>query len=113
MSPELEGEVRSLLSSLELEVTTWIPDVEELVRKSGPALDYRPDREARIVTDYINHTAINEHIDRVAETHEDTATFSIGRSLEGRDMRVLAITRAGPDAPSVWVQAGMHARWHV
>merc|ERR1719328_182868 len=32
------------------------------------------------------------------------------QSYEGRDMNVLAITKAGPGKPNVWLEAGIHAR---
>ena len=38
------------------------------------------------------------------------STVSIGKSHEGRDMRVLQITKAGPGKPNVWIEAGIHAR---
>ena len=38
-------------------------------------------------------------------------TVSIGKSHEGRDMRVIQIAKAGPGAPNVWIEAGIHARY--
>ena len=37
--------------------------------------------------------------------------MSIGKSHEGRDMRVIQIAKAGPGAPNVWIEAGIHARY--
>merc|ERR1711971_1121964 len=34
----------------------------------------------------------------------------IGESYEGRKMNVLAITKAGPGAPNIWLESGIHAR---
>ena len=34
----------------------------------------------------------------------------IGSTHEGRDMRVIQITKAGPSAPIAWIEAGIHAR---
>ena len=95
LAPGVHQQVSRLLDSLGLEAEVWIEDVEKLVRRSSPAVAYVPDTKSGIVVDYISHEEINAHMDRVAETHEDTETFSIGSSYEGRDMRVLAITRAG------------------
>ena len=31
-------------------------------------------------------------------------------TYEGRDMRVIEINKAGPNAPIAWIEAGIHAR---
>ena len=33
-----------------------------------------------------------------------------GQSHEGRDMKVIEITKAGPGKPIAWIEAGIHAR---
>jgi len=35
---------------------------------------------------------------------------NIGKSHEGRDMKVLQITKAGEGKPNIWIEAGIHAR---
>ena len=77
-----------------------------------------------------NDQVINEFIDELASTYEWVNSVSIGESYEGRDMRVIQvrgelqthgnfsvttpncsqIAKAGPGAPNVWVEAGIHAR---
>ena len=49
-------------------------------------------------------------MDALAEANDFAEVINIGKSYEGRDMNVLAITKAGPGAPSVWLEAGIHAR---
>ncbi len=34
------------------------------------------------------------------------SVVSIGKSVEGREMKVLSLTKAGPGAPNVWIEAG-------
>jgi murein tripeptide amidase MpaA len=47
----------------------------------------------------------------LADANADWASvINIGQSYEGRDMNVLAITKAGPGAPNIWLEAGIHAR---
>jgi len=61
--------------------------------------------------DYYDHDTLNEFIDSLASANADFAKIiNIGQSYEGRDMNVLAIEKAGPGAPSVWLEAGIHAR---
>jgi hypothetical protein len=49
-------------------------------------------------------------LDALAEANDFAEVINIGKTYEGRDMNVLAITKAGPGAPSVWLEAGIHAR---
>ena len=53
---------------------------------------------------------LNAYIDDLASQNDFMSVVSIGKSLEGRDMRVLQITKAGPGKPNVWIEAGIHAR---
>ena len=57
-------------------------------------------------TEFHRHDVINEFIDELSRTYEWVKTVSIGKSYEGRDMRVIQIAKAGPGAPNVWVEAG-------
>ena len=51
---------------------------------------------------------MNAYIDGLAEQNDFVNTVSIGKSHEGRDMRVLQITKAGPGAPNVFIEAGTY-----
>jgi murein tripeptide amidase MpaA len=53
---------------------------------------------------------LNAYIDSLVGKFDNVTVESIGRSGEGRDMRVLQITKAGAGAPNVWIEAGIHAR---
>ena len=54
---------------------------------------------------------MNAYIEDLAAQNADfLSVTSIGKSVEGRDMRVLHITKAGPGKPNVWIEAGIHAR---
>ena len=55
---------------------------------------------------------LNAYIDDLATQFDFVNTVSIGKSHEGRDMRVIQIAKAGPGAPNVWIEAGIHARCH-
>ena len=57
--------------------------------------------------DYYSHEVINEFIDELADSYPDVTTVSIGQTFEGRDMRVIQVNRAGPDAPNIWIEAGI------
>jgi len=112
VSPEMISTLQQILAENEIHYTTMIEDVEALhndvtskrslsnLRRSG--YDWK---------DYYRHDDINRFIDGLATTNSDFInTVSIGKTVEDRDMRVIQITKAGPDAPIAWVEAGIHAR---
>ena len=45
-------------------------------------------------------------MDQLAATEEWINVVSIGKSYEGREMKVLQITKAGEGAPNIWIEAG-------
>ena len=57
--------------------------------------------------DYYSHDDFNEFIDKLASTYDFVNTISIGKSVEGRDMRVITINKASPEAKNVWIEAGL------
>ena len=61
---------------------------------------------------YVWIDQLNAYIDDLATQFDFVNTVSIGKSHEGRDMRVIQIAKAGPGAPNVWIEAGIHARCH-
>merc|ERR1719391_1426220 len=60
--------------------------------------------------DYYDHDTLNQFLDALAAANDFADVINIGKSYEGRDMNVLAITKAGPGAPNVWLESGIHAR---
>ena len=60
--------------------------------------------------DYYSHECINDFIDSQDCAKKWVKTISIGKTYEGRDMRVIEINKAGPNAPIAWIEAGIHAR---
>jgi len=84
--------------------------IDEVEKSRGKAKtkmmkDYRLDWD-----DYYGIDVLNEFLDVLAEKNDFANIINIGKSYEGRDMNVLAITKAGPGKPNVWLEAGIHAR---
>jgi len=108
-------EIEDFLQNANIHFHTMIDNVQKLVddveasrpRKSqersssGYTLDW---------TDYYSHDVLNEFLDALAASNDFASVINIGKSYEGRDMNVLAVTKAGPGAPNVWLEAGIHAR---
>jgi len=59
---------------------------------------------------YHPHDVINEFVDELASTYDFVDSVSIGKTAEGRDLRVIQIKKAGPGKPNVFIDAGIHAR---
>jgi len=60
--------------------------------------------------DYHSYDQITGYIDEVAATYDFASAEVIGQSVEGRDLKVLKMERAGPGAKNVWIDANIHAR---
>merc|ERR1711970_1474356 len=111
--PELLSNIKDMLASHGVEVSTMIEDVEKLIKETEPAAkSVKSDgkRYAMNWDDYQRHDVLNEFIESLADANDFASIIPIGQSYEGRDMKVLAITKAGPGAPSIWLEAGIHAR---
>jgi murein tripeptide amidase MpaA len=54
-------------------------------------------------------------LDEQAAAHPEIAsTFSIGSSFEGRDLKVLKISKPSQEPkPIIWVDANIHARYNI
>lgn len=92
-----------------IDFSVIIPDIGAMIenQKSAKSAPY----DGKISFDqYYPHDDLNAYIDDLAAANDFINTVSIGQSHEGRDMRVLQITKAGPGKPNVWIEAGIHAR---
>jgi hypothetical protein len=56
---------------------------------------------------YYDHHVINDFLDALAKEYDFVETLTIGKSYEGKDMKVVKIGRAGEGAPNIWIEAGM------
>merc|ERR1711872_1182147 len=106
--------IENFLSENGIQYHTMVDDVQGLIdeveqsrtRKSEKRTkDYELDWD-----DYYEIDVLNQFLDALAEKNDFAEVLNIGKSYEGRDMKVLAITKAGPSAPNVWLEAGIHAR---
>merc|ERR1712042_120736 len=101
-------QVQEWLSSQKIKFSVMVENVQELVELSKPK-----NSSARGMfdwADYYPHEDLNTWIAGLADANDFARIINIGKSYEGRDMNVLAIEKAGPGAPSIWLEAGIHAR---
>jgi len=113
--PYLLESVKTWLSSHGINFHTMIDDHEPLIAASKPKKlkDFVPKADSKYAMDwddYHDHDTLNEFIDALASANDWASIIPIGKSYEGRDMNVLALTKAGPGKPNIWLEAGIHAR---
>jgi len=111
-STEMES-VMAWLSSKDITFHTMVEDVEQLIQdtKPGPkVVKSEGERYAMDWSDYHDIDTLNEFIESLADANEFASIIPIGKSYEGREMKVLAIEKAGAGAPNIWLEAGIHAR---
>ena len=109
VSPQGLKGLEDLLAAHGIHHTVMIEDVEALHQNNKRKIKVTAGYDWE---DYYGHDDINDFIDGLASgSNSDwVKTVSIGKSYEGRDMRVIEITKAGPGAPIAWIEAGIHAR---
>merc|ERR1712013_860671 len=111
--PHLLDNIKEMLASKGVEVSVMIEDLEKLIQDTKPSnksVKSEGKRYAMNWDDYQRHDVLNEFIESIADANDFASIIPIGQSYEGRDMKVLAITKAGPGAPSVFLESGIHAR---
>merc|ERR1712013_799920 len=111
-SSELES-VMAWLVSNNITFHTMVEDVEQLIQDTKPSPKSGKSAGKRYTMDWADYhdiDVLNEFIESLAETNDFASIIPIGKSYEGREMKVLAITKAGPGAPNIWLEAGIHAR---
>jgi len=117
VSPHNLADLEQFLAKHQIQYSVMIEDVESVARLSEPTPSVRPSRKNlgspryTLTWDkYHPHDVINEFVDELASTYDFVDSVSIGKTAEGRDLRVIQIKKAGPGKPNVFIDAGIHAR---
>ena len=50
-------------------------------------------------------------MDNLADQYDFVESVRIGKTFEGREQKVIRISKAGEGKPNVYIQAGIHARF--
>merc|ERR1719391_835888 len=109
--PELEESVTAWLDKNGIPYHTMIEDVQQLIHETRPvAKSSTGSGSGMDWEDYHDLDTLNAWIQELADANDWANIIDIGQSYEGRDMKVLALTKAGAGAPNIWIEAGIHAR---
>merc|ERR1711915_70778 len=113
VSAEVIDDVKTWLTKQGISYHTMVDNVERLIQETKPSVKSTKTEGKRYAmdwNDYHDRNTLNEFIAALADANDFARIIPIGQSNEGRDMNVLAIEKAGPGAPSIWLEAGIHAR---
>lgn len=109
--------VTSVLSSSNLAWKVTVENLQSIVERSKNEFDNRSifkkgAPSANFTLDeYHSQQEINDWIDSLATTYPSfVSVFSIGKSHEGRDTRVIKIGAAGTNKKGFWIDSLTHAR---
>jgi len=101
--------VTDWLKTHNIQFEVMVEDVQSLIEETKPNASSRSGGKMDW-NDYYPHEDLNAFIQGLADANDFASIINIGQSYEGRDMSVLAITKAGPGKPNVFIEAGIHAR---
>merc|ERR1719288_65730 len=102
--------VTEWLNTHNIKFDVMVEDVQSLIEETTPKNTSSRSTGKMDWNDYYPHEDLNAFIQGLADANDFAEIINIGQSYEGRDMNVLAITKAGPGAPNIWLEAGIHAR---
>merc|ERR1712209_42582 len=102
--------VTDWLKTHNIQFEVMVEDVQSLIEETKPKNASSRSGGKMDWSDYYPHEDLNTLIQGWADANDFASIINIGQSYEGRDMNVLAITKAGEGAPNVWLEAGIHAR---
>merc|ERR1712227_1030526 len=102
--------VTDWLKTHNIQFEVMVEDVQSLIEETKPKNASSRSKGKIDWEDYYPHEDLNAFIQGLADANDFASIINIGQSYEGRDMNVLAITKAGPGKPNVWLEAGIHAR---
>merc|ERR1712012_1370998 len=102
--------VTDWLKTHNIQFEVMVEDVQSLIEETNPKNASSRSKGKMDWEDYYPHEDLNAFIQGLADANDFASIINIGQSYEGRDMNVLAVTKAGPGKPNVFIEAGIHAR---
>ena len=115
IAPQNMAKVVDGLNRRKIQFFIMIDDVQKLIElESKPATNMKQNTQHPMTwTEYHSQVDIEKYMDYLEKTYPDLVSIEdIGKSYEGRPMRVLKICKGGTcgDKPAMWIDGGIHAR---
>ncbi|KAI5712610.1 hypothetical protein M8J75_009829 [Diaphorina citri] len=110
--------VKQYLEKAKLTYEVILEDVQRAINEENPEIS---EEELAVLTGRKGHRMtfhkyhrmedIHGYLDYLAQTYPQLVTLTdIGRSLEGRPLRLVKISSGVPNAKAFWIDGGIHAR---
>ncbi|XP_011494644.1 PREDICTED: carboxypeptidase B-like [Ceratosolen solmsi marchali] len=116
--PDVIPRVSRFLRQRHVKYDVIIPDLQQAINSENPIKSQQEieDLEGRNGhrmdwTSYHRLDDIHGYLDYLANTYSDICSvMTIGKSVEGRPLKVLRISKGVDNAPALWIDGGIHAR---
>ncbi|XP_066997997.2 carboxypeptidase B [Anabrus simplex] len=111
VSPSEYQQVRNVLGSQHIEFDVLVSDLESSLEQE-PASQYELRNGSISFTKFNRLAEIHAYLDALAEKYPQLVSVSsIGKSLEGRDLKLIKISSGGNGTrPAIFIDAAIHAR---
>jgi len=108
----VDGAGRAALDAAGIGFTEIVPDIDAVAAAERARLAQPTAQKPRgWFAEYKRFESVNNYLDTIAAVRPDLAAVErIGSSLEGRPIRAIRISNAGPQAPAFVINGGQHAR---
>ncbi|XP_075980070.1 carboxypeptidase B-like [Anticarsia gemmatalis] len=117
VKPKVIENVTSVLNSKNIPYDIVIEDLQQVINEENPPLDENEielqDRRGHRMTwkQYHRVEDIHGFMDYLAKTYPSLVSVNtIGKSVEGRDLKVLRISDGKPTNKAIFIDGGIHAR---
>ncbi|KAJ8922113.1 hypothetical protein NQ315_004047 [Exocentrus adspersus] len=113
VSPDGQDDFETTLSSYDLQFEVVNENVEENIQTQRNRIRSaaRVDSGNVTFTEFMRHEEINAYLRQLETNYPDIVTTEvIGQSFEGRDLLTIRISSGGSNKPTIFGDAGIHAR---
>jgi len=109
--PHMQGDILEALQNSGMKISEFVGDVEKRIAEEEK--EFQDDASARANFNFAAyHTLAQAYtfLDEIASEHAHASVVNIGTSFEGRQLRVLKISKSGETKPAIWLDSNIHAR---
>ncbi|XP_014254080.1 carboxypeptidase B-like [Cimex lectularius] len=109
-------EIKTVLNDNKIQFNVKIEDVQRAIDTENPPVEEEDEFEGRkghrMTFNFYHRLAdIYGYLDYLAQTYPNfVSVSSMGKSVEGRDIKFIKISSGNPNAKKFWIEGGIHAR---
>jgi len=113
VSPKEKLELEQVMHEANIDFEEYIENVQELLDSNAPNLPSSQESPSDLITfdEYHSYEDLTNYIDDLASLDpENMKVVSLGQTFEERDLWMLQISKAGPNAPIVYIEGGYQSK---